>query len=454
MTDENRSILVVDDEDVMRAGCRHTLAKLGFRILEAADGESALRLAGRQVFDAVILDLKMPGISGMDVLSAIKRTNPDTPVVVITGYATVESAVEAMKAGAADFLPKPFTPDALRLIIRRVLGKKAVEMENLCLKEEVGRGPWDAVARLIGASPAVRAIRDLIARVGPTDSTVLITGESGSGKEIVARAIHAKSLRSLKPFVAVDCSALVGTLLESELFGHVKGSFTGAIATKYGRFELANGGTIFFDEVGNLPLEVQAKFLRVLQEREFSRVGSSQVVRADVRVLAATNKDLLQATKAGAFREDLYYRLSVLPLTVPPLRQHKEDVPLLARHFLERYNRKRKRAVRDVSAQAMKYLMQYDWPGNVRELENAIERAVVLSTGDTIEADMFSYLCTTLPDDRRADESRLLASLERDHILRVLREAKGNKARAARLLGIHRKTLWRKLKEFSPRPDA
>jgi transcriptional regulator with GAF, ATPase, and Fis domain len=237
----------------------------------------------------------------------------------------------------------------------------------------------------------------------------------------------------------------VGTLLESELFGHVKGSFTGAIATKYGRFELANGGTIFFDEVGNLSLEVQAKFLRVLQEREFNRVGSSQVVRVDVRVLAATNKDLLQATKAGAFREDLYYRLSVLPITIPPLRQHKGDVPLLAQHFLEKYNRKRKREIRGVSPEAMDYMMRYDWPGNVRELENAIERAVVLSPGDMLEGDMFSYLCER--EDETSGAIPSLSLVERKHIILALQHAKGNKTLAARLLGIHRKTLWRKLKE-------
>jgi transcriptional regulator with PAS, ATPase and Fis domain len=243
----------------------------------------------------------------------------------------------------------------------------------------------------------------------------------------------------------VDCSALVGTLLESELFGHVKGSFTSAIATKYGRFELANGGTIFFDEVANLSHEVQAKFLRVLQEREFSRVGSSQVVRVDVRVLAATNKDLLQAMKAGTFREDLYYRLSVLPIVIPPLRQHKKDIPLLAEHFLEKYNRKRKRGIRGLSPEAMEYLMRYDWPGNIRELENAIERAVVLSPGDMLEADMFSYLCER--EDETSEAIPSLSLVERKHIILALRHAKGNKTLAARLLGIHRKTLWRKLKE-------
>lgn len=440
------NILVVDDEEVIRAGCRQILSKIDCQVQEAQDGETALRMIAQEKFDVLILDLKMPGISGIEVLTAVRRVSPETAIIVITGYATVDSAVEAMKAGAADFLPKPFTPDTLRIIVRRVLENKTLKVENLCLKEEARKGQSDAI--LIGESPAMEAIRRFIEQVGPTDSTVLITGESGTGKEVVARALHAKSLRRDKPFVAVDCSALVGTLLESELFGHVKGSFTGAIATKYGRFELANGGTIFFDEVGNLSPEVQAKFLRVLQEREFSRVGSTQVVRVDVRVLAATNKDLLQATKTGSFREDLYYRLSVLPITIPPLRQHKEDIPLLARYFLNKYNQKRKREIRGISPEAMDCLMAYDWPGNVRELENAIERAVVLSPTDILEAEMFSYLCKTISPTEKSVKPLTLATLEREHILRVLRETKGNKVRAAKLLGIDRKTLWRKLKQF------
>ncbi|MBM4078366.1 MAG: sigma-54-dependent Fis family transcriptional regulator, partial [Planctomycetes bacterium] len=429
------------------------LSKLGCQVVEAATADAALRLARETSFDIVLLDLRMPGMDGMDALPILRQVSPRTAVVIITGYATIECAVDAMKRGAADFLPKPFTPEQLRNVVGGILEKRTRAGETFAVKGLIPEHRSEV--RLIGNSPAMRSLMSFITQVGPTDSTVLILGESGSGKELVAHALHSLSLRRDKPFVAVDCCALVGTLFESELFGHVKGSFTGALATKHGRFELANGGTIFFDEIGNLSLDLQAKLLRVLQEREFSRVGSTQPTQVDVRVIAATNKDLLAATRAGAFREDLYYRLSVLPITVPPLRRRREDIPLLAEYFIEKYSRKRKREIRGITADAMGILMAYDWPGNVRELENAIERAVVLAANETLDRGLFAHFSNLPHRSPESEPSATLEALEKEHILQVLAEVGGNKTLAAKRLGIDRKTLWRKLRGFglSPQPE-
>jgi two-component system response regulator HydG len=442
-------ILVIDDDESMRDSCRQALARKAGRVEVAGDGLTGLKILEKEAFDLVLLDLKMPGLSGMEVLNRIKQEYPEVVVIVITGYATVESAVEAMKHGAYDFLPKPFTPDSLRAIVERALDKRELVLENILLRSELEASLGPEV--IIGRSEPMRKIEELMRKVSPTDTTVLICGQSGTGKELVARAIHRHSSRKDKPFVVVDCGSLVENLFESELFGHVKGSFTGATATKYGRLELANGGTVFFDEIGNISMNVQTKLLRVLQEREITKVGSTQVIKVDVRVIAATNEDLQKAVQAGTFRDDLFYRLSVVPITLPPLRERRDDIPPLANYFLKKYNQKRKKDVHAISAKAMKALVEYDWPGNVRELENAIERAVVLTENDTIEpSDLLYYGLNALnmPESDQ-ERPRRLADVEKEHISRALKMFGGHKGKTAEWLGIDRKTLRSKLKRYA-----
>ncbi len=442
------NILVVDDEATMRDSCRQALSRDGNRVEVAEDGLKGLAMLAKESFGLIILDLKMPGLSGMEVLKEIKDSDPEAMVIVITGYATVEFAVEAMKRGAYDFIPKPFTPDSLRVIVKRALDKRTLALENVLLRDELKASLGPDV--ILGRSKMMKAVEKLVQKVGPTDTTVLITGESGTGKELIARAIHRYSSRTDKPFVAVDCGSLVENLFESELFGHVKGSFTGAIATKYGRFELANGGTLFFDEIGNVSTNIQTKLLRVLQEREITKVGSSQIVKIDVRIIAATNRDLQKTVKAGTFREDLFYRLSVVPITLPPLRQRRNDIPLLANHFLSKYNKKRGKNIKAISARAMKALVEYDWPGNVRELENAIERAVVLTEDDMIKpSDLLYYgLTAQAPSKSDAGQAQRLIDVEKKHIARTLKIFNGHKGKTAESLGIDRKTLRVKLKRY------
>ena len=455
---DGTQVLLADDEATMRDACRQALAKLDLSITEAKNGNQALRLARGRAFDLVILDLKMPGTPGMEVLGALKQENPATPVIIITGYATIESAVEAIRRGADDFLPKPFTPETLRMLVQRVLASSHLQRENVYLKRTLDHDA--SKHRMVGRSKEINAVRDLIRRVAPTDSTVLITGESGTGKELVARAIHNHSARSSKPFVTVDCCTLVGTLFESELFGHVRGSFTGATATTHGRFEFANGGTLFFDEIGNVSPDIQAKLLRAIQEREFTRVGSSQTIRVDIRIVAATNRDLLAAVREGTFREDLYYRLGVVPITLPPLRHHREDIPELAGFFVKRYAKERKKNVKGISPEAMDVLVDSPWPGNVRELENAIERAVILAEGDVIEpVDLLQYgFRHRTPGSGATSNSPAeilpLEEVERRHIEHVLAYTGGNRGRAAKYLGVDRKTLWRKMKKYAITADA
>jgi len=444
----SRNILIVDDEQVMRDSCQAVLSKMASRIEIAENGTKALDILRASSFDVVILDLKMPGLSGMDVLRTVKEENPQTEVIVITGYATIESAVEAVKLGAYDFIPKPFTPDALRLITGRALEKRELTLENIFLRQELETvlGP-DAI---VGKSKAMLAVAELVRKVGPTDSTVLISGESGTGKELVARAIHRHSERRNRPFVTVDCGGLVENLIESVLFGHVKGSFTGAIATKHGRFEVANGGTLFFDEIGNIGPGVQGKLLRAIQEREVSKVGSSKVIKIDVRIIAATNKDLLNEIEKANFREDLFYRLSVVPIRLPPLRERREDIALLANHFLRKYNQKLKKEVKGISEGAMKALVNYEWPGNVRELENSIERAVLLTRGEVIQSSDLDYYGLTANSRLEGDTGTKdrLADVEREHIIKVLERCHGKRGATAELLGIDRKTLREKLKRY------
>ena len=442
------NILVIDDEESIRDACEQALSWDGIRVEAAKNGLEGLSLLKGKYFDIIILDLKMPGLGGMDVLKKIKENNPETMVIVITGFATIESAVEAMKHGAYDFIPKPFTPDSLRAVVKRALDRRELALENVLLRSELKESLGSEV--IIGRSKSMKKVEELVKKVGPTDTTVLISGESGTGKELVARAIHRHSGRRDKPFVTVDCGSLVENLFESELFGHVKGSFTGAVATKYGRFELANGGTIFFDEIGNISIDIQTKLLRVLQEREITKVGGSQIIKVDVRIVAATNKDLHKAVTTGEFREDLFYRLSVVPLTLPPLRERRDDIPLLANFFLQKYNKKRKKSIKAVSNSAMNALAQYDWPGNVRELENAIERAVVLAGDETIKtSDLLYYgLSAEAPSRSQTTEYQRLVDVEKAHITRILEQFNGHRGRTAERLGIDRKTLRLKLKKY------
>jgi len=438
-------ILVIDDEETMRDSCCQILSGSSYCVEVAENGDEGLDRMKKAFFDIVILDLKMPGLSGMAVLKRIKKDNPETIVIVITGYATVDSAVEAMKNGAYDFIPKPFTPEELRVIVRRATEKKQLTLENIYLQRELETSLESDI--LIGQSKVMCDIHERVQKVGPTGSTVLITGESGTGKELISRAIHMNSQRNSMPFVTVDCSTLVENLFESELFGHVKGSFTGATATKHGRLELANGGTVFFDEISNISTTVQAKLLRAIQEREITKVGSTQAIKIDIRIIAATNKNLLNAVKEGTFRDDLFYRLSVVPIHIPPLRERKDDIPLLVEYFLKKYNDKRKKSIKGISDRAMKALMNYDWPGNVRELENAIERAVVLTDHKFIEPnDLYYYGLSTEVEEIKEET---LKEVEKKHIEKILQMFNGQKLKTAQALGIDRKTLRIKMRKYS-----
>jgi two-component system response regulator HydG len=443
------NILVIDYDKVIQDSCSLILKKEGFKVQVASDGERGLLVFRKELFHVVLLDLKMPGMDGMHVLARIKEESPETPVIIITGYASVGSAVKAMKQGAFEYLAKPFTPEELRISINKALKSREVFFEGIYLRDELKKKTeFDMV---VGESKAMAKVLDIVKRVSPSDSTVLITGESGTGKELIAREIHNHSLRKAAPFVVVDCGALVETLFESELFGHVKGSFTGAHVTKHGRFEVANGGTIFLDEISNISLNIQAKLLRVIQEREVTRIGSSKPIKVDVRILAATNEDLADCVKEGKFREDLFYRLSVVPLHLPPLRERKEDIPLLIDHFLNKYTRGARKQINNIKNDVLKALIQYAWPGNIRELENTIERAVVLSKNDEIGLEDLVYHGISAgssllhPMDGKY---RSLEDIEKEYIKTVFQAHHRNKSLTARVLGIDRKTLLTKIKKY------
>ncbi len=443
-------VLVVDDEAVMRDGCRQILERMDLHVSEAVSSAEALAMLDAQAFGLVLLDLKMPGEEGMEVLRRIRAAHRRTAVVVITGYASVETAVAAMKGGAVDVLPKPFSAESLRAVVERSLDYERLEREAHWLRNELRKAA--PATTMVGRAPRMKRVFQLIERVAPTDSTVLVTGESGTGKELVARALHAGSHRAARPFMVVDCATLVGTLFENELFGHAKGSYTGATSTTHGRFELADGGTIFLDEVGCMDPGMQQKLLRVLEQREITRVGSSQVIPVDVRVIAATNMDLGEAARTGRFRQDLYYRLSVFPIALPLLRHRRPDIPRLAEHFLRLHDERRRKDVKSISPEAMAILMAQDWPGNVRELSNAIERAVVLAEGDELLPEhLLHYGRMRMPSESTGTGRPMrLADLEREHVQHVLRSTGGNRSLAAELLGIDRKTLWRKLRAYGP----
>lgn len=442
---QQSQVLIVDDEAVVRNGIGRVLERNGVRVTLAEDGERALEALRGDSFCAVLLDIKMPGVDGLAVLKHVRSNYPDTMVVMITGYPTMESAIECLKMGAADYLVKPFRVEDLESILFNILPVPKGKNGDL---ETARRGRGD-VPQMVGKSPAMRTVYTRIRRAAPSDSTVLISGESGTGKELVARAIHGMSLRADREFVPVDCSALVESLLESELFGHVKGSFTGAYQTKHGLFELADNGTFFFDEISNLSLNIQAKLLRVIQEREFMKIGSQKRVKLNIRIIASTNRDLREAVKLGTFREDLFYRLSVIPIPLPPLRERTEDIPLLVEHFIRKHGKKGRRENQRISERAVEQLCAYPWPGNVRELEHAVERILILEDCEVIEPKHLPAFITRAQGefDAFSEDVHTLEELEKRYIRFVLHRTKGRRQEAARILGINRKTLTLKIRK-------
>ena len=415
-------ILVVDDEDIVLMSCRRALAQPDRDVVTVSSGTEALERIEREAFDVVLLDIMMPNVGGLEVLQRVKESHPAVEVVMVTGLAQVETAVRAMKLGAFDYLPKPFDPDELKLVVDRALERRRLVRENQHLRGEVAsRYRFE---NIIGSSARMQEVFRLVAQCAPTNSTVLVTGESGTGKELIARAIHYNSLRKDQPFVPVDCTSLSENLLESELFGHVKGAFTGAIAAKRGLLEVAHGGTVFLDEIGNIPLSIQAKLLRVIQEREFKAVGDTRTKSADIRLVAATNKDLEAMVAEGTFRDDLYYRINIFPIRVPPLRERREDIPALAFHFLRQCSAELDKKVDQISEGALHVLTSHDWPGNVRQLENAIHRAAILASDQVIRKAHLSLGGNGAgPAPRTGDELKRRKKAAREHSVEALEKA-------------------------------
>jgi len=454
------NILVIDDNDTLREGVAQVVRKMGHQAFTASGGAAGLAIYKAESIDFTISDLKMDHVTGMDVLRSIKKDNPDALLMIITAFGSIEVAVDAMREGAFDFITKPFPPDLLRTKVDKALKVAAMQrsVERLQAENDVLRAdaaqPYDFDA-IVGSSAAMERIFNIVRKVGPTDSTVYVFGESGTGKELIARAIHHASDRRDKPFIKVNCSALAETLLESELFGHEKGSFTSAHKRKIGRFELADGGTIFLDEVGDLSPTIQLKLLRVLQEREFERVGGESTIHVDVRVVTATNKDIKKLVEEGTFREDLFYRLHIIPLTLPPLRDRLDDIPLLANHFIGKLATRTRASVNRIAPDTLEALQAYPFPGNVRELENIIEQSLVFAEGDTLQVDDLPTFVTnrprgeqlTLPMGERPLPD-VLEELERQLILRAFKRAQGVKTETARLLGIKTSALYYKLDKY------
>jgi DNA-binding NtrC family response regulator len=442
MTTTKGRILIVDDELVVRDSLARWFASEGYDARPVASAREALELADRD-WDLALLDIKMPGMDGLELQARLKESDPDIVVIMMTGYATVETAVEALKHGAYDYLSKPIDPDALVRVVHKAIEHRRARKEVAHLKAALpGAHPQ---TELVGRSPAMQLVQEMIDMVAPSNTTVLITGESGTGKEVVARAIHAASPRRLMPMVIIHCGALTETLLESELFGHERGAFTGAQLRKKGKFEVAEGGTVFLDEIGDISLKTQSDLLRVLQEREIVRVGSTQPIHVDFRCIAATNKALEPLIEARAFREDLYYRLKVVSIHLPPLRERREDIPPLVDHFLRQFCASMDRKeIPVVAPEAMSFLMSLDWPGNLRELANAVERALVVSRGEELRAADFTFQS----DFSAAANGRTLEDVERAHVESIWKQSAGNHSLAARVLGIDRTTLYKKLKRY------
>ena len=452
----NGSILVVDDEEIMREILDALLTREGYDVRLAANGEEGLELARNNAFDAAIVDVMMPGMDGIAVLDELKRLDDDLPVLMITAFASVETAISAMKRGAFDYITKPFKNDEVLVVVRNAVERRRLLAENTALRQTL-QAQYQRFSGIIGRSPRMKQVFDLIIQAAPSRSTILITGESGTGKELVARAIHSNSPRAERAFVTVNSGNLPPDLLESTLFGHVKGAFTGAVNPKKGLCDLADKGSIFFDEIGNIPFETQAKLLRVMQEREFMRLGGMDTIKVDVRIIAATNCDLRQMVAEDRFREDLYYRLHVINIFLPPLRERKDDIPVLAHHFLEKYGPENNRPDMELTADALDLMMDYDWPGNVRELENVIERAVVLGSGHRIGPELIPDHVRTAPSfhipkflvpPEGISFKDVITNVEKRLIESTLEAAGGVQKRAAELLKIKPTTLNEMIKRY------
>jgi DNA-binding NtrC family response regulator len=457
---KNASVLVIDDEEIMREVLETLLSREGYSVRLASNGAEGLDLARSLPFDAVIVDVMMPGMNGLQVLDELRKHDDELPVIMITAFASMENAISAMKRGAFDYITKPFKNDEVLVVLRNAIERQRLMAENVALKQNL-QARYHKFAGIIGKSARMKQVFDLIIQAAPSRSTILITGESGTGKELVARAIHSNSARSDKSFVTVNSGNLPPDLLESTLFGHVKGAFTGAVYPKKGLFDLADKGSIFFDEIGNIPIETQAKLLRVMQEREFMRLGGMETIKVDVRIIAATNVDLKHEMENGRFREDLFYRLHVIALHLPSLRERKDDIPLLVQHFLEKYGIENSRPNLELAPEALDLLMDYDWPGNVRELENVIERATVLTPGSRIGPDLIPEHVRRAPNFQMphivmpaegVSLKEVTAAYERQWIESALEAAGGVQKRAAELLRIKPTTLNEMIKRYDIRP--
>jgi DNA-binding NtrC family response regulator len=459
----NVRILVVDDEMIVCESCKRILEE-EYEVETALSGKEAFEKMKANPFDIVITDLKMPGIDGMEVLRTFRKEYPDSIIIMITGFSTVETAVEAIKLGAFDYIPKPFTPDEVSIVVKKAIEKKNLMLENVYLRQELQEKY--GFHNIVGKSKKMQEIYRVIAKVAMTDSTVLIYGQSGTGKELIARAIHFNSPRREKQFVPVDCAVLSENLLESELFGHVRGSFTGAVTTKPGLFEVADGGTVFLDEVGNISLSIQAKLLRVLQEREFTPVGGTKSKKVDIRLIAATNKDLEKMIKEETFREDLYYRLNIVPIYLPGLRERPEDIPLLAVHFLKKYAEEMGKAIKGFTPEAMEKLMRYPWPGNVRELENVIERTVVMIDDEMVRVEhlilpgqqekeilenQIPMTSEELKEVKKQVREKAVEEIERAFVLNALERHQWNVTRAAEEVGMLRPNFQALMRKYNLR---
>ncbi|MEK6713044.1 MAG: sigma-54 dependent transcriptional regulator [Nitrospirota bacterium] len=448
-------ILIIDDEPLMRISISDALKVEGYNVMSAETGGEGLKSIKNNSYDVVITDLRLPEVDGVQILKSCKQISPRTKVLMITAYGSVDTAVEAMKIGAYDYITKPFSMDEFILTVKRLIALRDLEDENIYLKEKIEERY--EFSGIIGKSDKMKDIFEKIEIIAPTDTTVLITGESGTGKELVANAIHYNSPRKNEAFIKVSCAALPETLLEAELFGHERGAFTGAIKQKKGRFELAHKGTLFLDEIGEINQTVQVKLLRVLQEREFERLGGTSTINVDVRIIGATQRDLKKEVQKGSFREDLYYRLNVVPVHLPALRDRKEDILLLMEHFLNMYSKHMNKPMRGISIEAREFILKYDFPGNIRELENAVKRALTLSRDKEIQPwDLPEDMCTICREGSKMGERlsyseplpTAMSLFEKQYVSKVLEETKGNKTLASKLLGISRKTLWEKCKLY------
>ena len=451
MNNKKKRILIVDDDAAHRLMIKANMLNKNYDVSEAEDGEEAIKLVEKDFFDLIIMDIKMKKIDGITALRKIKEISPSIPVMIMTAYSSVQTAVDALKLGATEYFVKPLDMEAVCHSVEKTFNYLLLQKENKTLKEQLNRN--FEISSIIGKSKPMLKIFEVLSLSAPSDATILILGESGTGKELIASAVHRNSNRKEKPFVKINCAALPENLLESELFGHEKGSFTGAVTKREGRFELANQGTLFLDEIGDMTLSTQAKILRVLQEGEFERVGGDKTIKVNVRIIAATNKNLEEEVEKGNFRKDLFYRLSVVPITLPPLRERKQDIPLLAKFFLDKYSAKNERIIKGFTPEALDKLMRYDWPGNVRELENVIERTVIMSFEQLIKPETLPNFSNTLKEPVAEHDSELqpgisIKDVEKKLIIKTLESTDNNVTRAAELLGISRRTLHNKINEY------